>query len=626
MKRKMSNVVLAALLFVLFQAGANAAEPAGSRLPTQASRERMEWWNDLKFGLFIHWGPWSQTADGSIWDIGKMKPDEQKKAFDLYKTFNPVKYDPSAWAKIARDAGMRYAVLTAKHHDGFCNFPTKQTDYCITNPDCPYSKSEHPDIVTEYVNAFRDAGIAVGLYYCHIDWHHPDGAWNKTHPNYDPKFVEKYPERWKNFVNFEQEQVRELLSNYGKIEVFWFDINWPSQCLRDAVPMLQMMRELQPGIIMTNRGTSEYGDIQTPEQRIPGAPSSGYWETCMTISNGRGFWYKGENETYKSPEELVRNLADIASKGGNFLLDVGPRPDGTLARGDVEALKGMGPWMKENGEAIYGTKASPWGAAPQWGRITRKGQRLYLIVLDWPKDGATLPLALPKDKIEKAALLKGGAKVDFAANAAGDRVEFKLPAKAPSQFASVIAVDVKGELNVTPQWPKEQPKKSKTSAKGAKGEKSAKGPTGPTSPIAKTKAPANPAPIAPNDQSVFVLPPERAFITGTRLAYQPTKKNLGAWLDAKDYAAWKTQVPDAGTYKVEIAYGASGENAFTFGAQGGKPLEAKTSKTGGTQTYKSFEIGLMELPQGEVELSLKPSGPLKGALMNYREIRLTPAK
>jgi len=437
------------------------------RGPTKSPRERMEQWNEWKFGMFIHWGPWSQTHKGPIFRgrgnhevSGRQQLNEY---LALNKTFNPVKFDPSEWARIAKKAGMQYVVPITKHHDGFCLFDTQLTDYKITNPECPWSKSANPDIICHLLDAFRKEGFAIGVYYSHPDQHHPDGLWWSRHFDYIPNFKAEHPDRWKSFVAFEQGQVRELLTNYGHIDIFWFDIKWPEECLRDAIPMLKMMRELQPHLIINNRGTSEYSDFETPEQKVPGKPPKDFWETNMTVSGTSpgwsGFWYKGPEARYKRPEEIVQKLCDICSKGGNFLLNIGPKPDGTIPQGEIDTLLGVGKWMDVNSEAIYGTKRSPWGAAPQWGRITIKGQRIYLIVFDWPEGGGKIPLALKFDKITKASLLKDGTPVEF--SAVGNGVEFSLPAEKPTEYASVIAVDFDGELGVTAKWPQPKQRKKK---------------------------------------------------------------------------------------------------------------------------------------------------------------------
>jgi len=437
-------------------------------VPMHASKERMEWWNDRKFGLFIHWGPWSQTEIGAIWQITrKDAPDVREKRFDLYKTFNPVKFNPDKWARLAKRAGMRYVVFVTKHHDGFSNFDTKATDFSIMNPGCPYSNSAQPDLTRQIVDAFRKQGLAIGLYFSHIDWHHPDGKYfSKSHWDYDESLIEKEPDRWARFVEFERAQVRELLTNYGKVDILWFDISWPfarknehgahiagiAQVKKDTVELVRMARKLNPELIINNRGVDVYGDFETPEQKVPGKRPDGYWETNMTISDphrrkGGGFWYKGPDAEYKSMDELLRVMGEVFSKGGNFLLNVGPRPDGLIPAGEIQRLREIGKWMKVNGEAVYGTQRSPFPDTPEWGYVTLKGQRLYLWVFDWQQNRKNVSLDL-KSGVKKAWLLKDGSPVEFTYRMDGTGVDFNLPRQAPDDTASIVVVQFEGEPHV----------------------------------------------------------------------------------------------------------------------------------------------------------------------------------
>lgn len=450
----MKEGLLCALCVVLgASAGFGAGQRGQVRGETNASTERMEEWNDWKFGMFIHWGAYAQAAPGNgrMGALLSKDPAETKRGLEWYKTFNPVKYDPQQWARKAKAAGVRYAVLTAKHHDGFCNWISDIRPNTIGSPDCPWSKSANPDIVREFLKAFRAEGIKVGLYFSHLNWSLPEGGAIKRHPNYDPDFINKYPDQWARYVRIAKEQVHELVSNYGELDMIWFDIHYPDGRVPDAMEMLKMVREHQGNIIINNRGTGEYVDFQVQEQFIPDAPPRDYWELNIPMTKNGGFWYKGPDAEYRNAEELIPMFADIVHKGGNFLLNIGPKGDGSIPQGELDALASIGEWMDDNGEAIYGTKASPWGRAPKWGKITRKGQRLYLLVSEW-KGGKKLPLALDADKIVKAQVLKTGRKVSFVS--AGDGVEFEIPSgRAPSKQVSVIAVDFKGDLDVTADWP-----------------------------------------------------------------------------------------------------------------------------------------------------------------------------
>ncbi len=433
---------------------------------TNASIERMNEWRDWKFGLFIHWGPFSQSGNANG-RIGSMKGD-LKKGLNWYRTFNPVKFDPNKWADMAKEAGMRYSVMVAKHHDGFCNWPTKVTDYSVSNKDCPWSKSKNPDLVKAYLKAFRSKGIQAGIYFSHLNYSDPmgmgemigaeSGSPHRSSNRVEDIYPEKAPKEWKEYVRIETEQVRELMTQYGKLPILWFDISWCKSGQKDAVPMLDMIRKEQTKIILSPRGTSEYGDFKVAEQFIPLVPSrsyDGFWEfNCpISVGTGGGFWYKGGNPGYRTPEEIIPFFADVLHKGGNFLLNVGPKGDGTIPEGEINAIKGVGKWVRSNSEAIYSTKASPWGMWPEWGRITIKGQNLYLFVFDW-KRGAKLELDLPKIRVKSVSLLKDKTQVKFAGK--GNGIEITLPEKAaPDKHVSVVKVEFTGTLKAEEKWPEE---------------------------------------------------------------------------------------------------------------------------------------------------------------------------
>ncbi|HXE53681.1 MAG TPA: alpha-L-fucosidase [Tepidisphaeraceae bacterium] len=400
----------------------------------------MRRWQDAKFGIFIHFGPWSQTEKGLIWPMTlTCSAKKRERDLNLYRTFNPIHFDATEWARAIRRSGARYAVFTTKHHDGFCNFDTALTNARITSPECPYSSSKSPDITRDFVDAMRAQKLMVGLYYSNVDWRHPDGVWH-SHAKFDEAFPLAHPDRWRRFVSFEQGQVRELLTHYGPIDLFWFDVWWPKSGQGDAVPMLQMMRRLQPNMLINDRGTDGFADFVTAEQGIPNPVPDGPWESCFTISEGNGFWYKGPRAKYKSAAELIRLLADVASKGGNLLLNIGPKPDGSLVEQEVQRMEEIGNWLARNGQAIYGTTRGPLAHVPPWGRVTRRGSRLYLIVFDWPKPGTPLRLQLTQH-VTAASLLGESAPVAFQALPDHSGVELHLPSAAPDPVASVIQLD-----------------------------------------------------------------------------------------------------------------------------------------------------------------------------------------
>jgi alpha-L-fucosidase len=432
--------------------------------------ERMGWWREARFGMFIHWGvyavpagTWNGKQIGNIgeWIMnrGKIPVVDYR---NMAKEFNPVKYDPEAWVLMAKNAGMKYIVITSKHHDGFALFDSEASDWNVVDATA-YGK----DLLKPLAEACKKHGIKLGFYYSQAqDWVNPGGsamrrltkegwanpdsviidAYTKEHNgHWDPRQEKKTFDQYIN--NVAVPQVKEILTNYGDLAVLWWDT--PSGMTDEAATKLQALLALQPQIITNDRlkRPNFPGDHKTPEQRIPNlADLDGTdWETCMTMN---GTWgYKSYDHNYKTPQKLIQNLVDIASKGGNFLLNVGPTAEGEFPPESVDILAAMGKWMKVNGEAIYGTKASPWGLFP-WGRCTKKetknGTSMYFSVFEWPADGK---LVIPgvKNSVVSAKLLANGAKVK-ASLAKDGSLTIALPATAPDPLVSVIRVDVKGKV------------------------------------------------------------------------------------------------------------------------------------------------------------------------------------
>jgi alpha-L-fucosidase len=406
---------------------------------TLSKDERMEWFREARFGMFIHWGIYSvpagiykgeQVRGAGEWIMERAAiPVDQYEQFA--KQFNPVKFDADQWVQIAKNAGMKYIVITSKHHDGFCLWDSKYTDYDVIDAT-PFTR----DILAELAHACKKHGIKFCFYHSIMDWHHSDAQApfyplyndsNKSNPNFD-RYVEYYLKA----------QLQELIQNYGPLGILWFDGEWVKDWSREmGWDMFEYVLSLQPDIIINNRvgkirmKTSELspsdefaGDYGTPEQRIPPTGLPGVdWETCMTMNNTWG--YKSQDHNWKSTEDLIVKLVDIASKGGNFLLNVGPTDEGLIPQPSIERLAAMGEWMKVNGESIYGTTASPLGKVP-WGRCTAKAGKLYLHVFNWPTDGK---LNVPNltNKVKKAYLL-------------ADKKHFKLPVKRINENEIVVTV------------------------------------------------------------------------------------------------------------------------------------------------------------------------------------------
>ena len=430
---------------------------------------RMKWWRDARFGMFIHWGDYAvlagnykgqQVQRGGEWIMNRAKIPV--KEYQQYaKQFNPVKYDPDAWVRMAKDAGMKYIVITAKHHDGFAMFKSKASKWNIADAT-PYGK----DVLKPLAAACKKYGIRLGFYYSQAqDWNNPGGAAarkvaSEGWPNPDSAAIDAYTAahsgHWdplqttKPMAQYIDDvavpQVKELLTNYGDVAVLWWDT--PTGMTDEFAEKLKAVLKLQPMIITNDRlkRPNFPGDYKTPEQKIPNLSEldGKDWETCMTMN---GTWgYKSWDDKWKSTETLVHNLIDIASKGGNYLLNVGPKADGTFPQQSVDLLKGIGDWMKVNGESIYGTTASPF-APVSWGRITKKDDKgntiLYLHVFDWPKDGKLLTPAFNNSLVSVSLL---GSNEKIKAKSDNGVYEIKLPDNAPNKIASVIRLEVKGAV------------------------------------------------------------------------------------------------------------------------------------------------------------------------------------
>ena len=434
-----------------------------------SDKERMEWWHQARFGMFIHWGVYAlyggvyngheQARGGAEWIMNRCKIPVAEYQ-EMAKKFNPVKYDAEEWVRMAKAAGMKYIIITSKHHDGFALFESEASPWNVVDAT-PYGK----DLLKPLAEACKKYNIKLGFYYSQAqDWNNPGGSaarklMKEGWPNPDSSRIDAYTKAHQGHWDPAQEsstfdeyidrvavpQVREILSNYGEISVLWWDT--PTRMTDEAAYKLQELLKLQPQIITNDRlkRPNFPGDTKTPEQKIPDAKEleGQNWETCMTMN---GSWGYRDDNKWKSSEVLIQNLADIASKGGNYLLNVGPKPDGTFPEESIQRLHEIGRWMDVNHEAIYSTTASPFGLF-KWGRCTEKKEKkqttLYFIVFDWPSDGK---LEIPglKNKVVSAQLLVGNEAVPASKSKAG--LVINLPGNAPDKIASVIKVEVKGSV------------------------------------------------------------------------------------------------------------------------------------------------------------------------------------
>jgi alpha-L-fucosidase len=420
----------------------------GQKLLLAESAARMQWWSEARFGMFIHWGWYAQ--DGCFWKGRDGKTEHMMRHLQIpiaeYEKiateFSPAKFSAEEWVQVAKRAGMKYLVITTKHHDGFAMFNSPSHDYNIVKRT-PWGR----DPIRELAEACRQHGLKFGVYYSlGRDWHDPDvptsvkadgsrrsNTWD--FPDEDAKDFAKYFERKV------KPQVTELLTQYGPIAVMWFDT--PERISRtQSEELLQLIRRLQPGCIVNARVGNRLGDYAVQEQKIPESGDPQSWETCMTLN--RHWGYKKGDEQWKPTAVLIRNLIDIAGKGGNFLLNVGPTGEGIIPAPSIARLREIGTWMKVDGEAIYGTTAGPF-ANLEWGRCTTKQSgaetTLYLHVFDWPANGKLIVPAL-SNEVASAMLLASRERLSVQQTARG--ISIPLPAAAPDPISTTIALQLKG--------------------------------------------------------------------------------------------------------------------------------------------------------------------------------------
>lgn len=453
---KASLFLSVGLALVLF-AGCKkqATHQAESPLPMTAA-DKMEWWRDARFGMFIHWGLYALPAgehNGERTDgLGEWIMNTLNipiKEYEQYASkFNPIQFNAEEWVTLAKNAGMKYLVITAKHHDGFALWDSEVTEYDIMDAS-PFQR----DILAELAEACEKNGIKLCFYYSIMDWHHLDaqGAWEPYYQQgrHDGKANEAFPNYFKNYL---KPQVTELITNYGDVGVLWFDGEWvPDYTTEMGKELYAEITGKHPGLIVNNRvdkgrqgmqGMNKEGDFAgdfgTPEQEIPGTGIQGLdWESCMTMNDTWG--YKHFDHNWKSAGDLVRNLVDVASKGGNYLLNVGPTALGEIPRESKERLEAIGKWMKLNGESIYGSSASPF-EKPSWGRYTKKENKIYAHIFDWPANGE-LSVDVTTGELKNAYMLVEGSSNTLDIKTFNGRSKVKLPTTAPGDLVPVLVLE-----------------------------------------------------------------------------------------------------------------------------------------------------------------------------------------
>ncbi|MCK5001348.1 MAG: alpha-L-fucosidase [Anaerohalosphaera sp.] len=563
------------------------AKPVNYLNESQADKDaRMDWWRQARFGMFIHWGAYAvlegyyndkPTPSLAEWimSASKVPVDEYEK---VVARFNPVSFNADEWVRVAKQAGMKYIVITSKHHDGFCIWDSAVTDYDIIDRT-PFKR----DILKELSVACKKQGVKLCFYHSIMDWHHPDAKGDNW-----PKYRDEYM----------KPQLKELVEKYDPA-VMWFDGEWIKDWTEpQGKELYNYVRSLKPDIIVNNRvgkgrqgmkGLTKEGysgDFGTPEQEIPSTGLPGVdWESCMTLFHHWGY-HKDYQKWLKPSETYIRQLVDIASKGGNLLLNIGPMADGLFPQPCVQRFSDMGSWMAINGESIYGTTASPFKRL-EWGRCTQKNGKLYLHVFDWPKDGKLVVPGL-KNKITKAYLLAGMKGHSLSVKRQGDDVVVVVPGKMDSA-STVIVIDIVGKPDITPEGIKQ-------AADGS-----------------------------------ISLPAEDALLKGNtiRVEEKGNKPNIGYWTNVADSVEWEFKVADGGLFTVMIDLSCDDSSAGSeyVVVVGNEKLAATVKGTGAWEKLKKVNVGKIKIAdKGMNKITIKAKSKPGLAVMNLQSVKLVPVK
>ena len=570
---------LVAGLLVFFIAGLTAGRAGAD--PTRP--DRRQWFREAKFGLFIHWGVYSQIGREE-WARELLQiplPEYQKIALN----FNPVNYDPEEWVRLAKEAGVKYIVITSKHHDGFCIYDSAFSEF-----DSLKAKIQK-DLLGMLVEACRRENMPIGFYYSIMDWNHPDylprRSWEKDRPVKGADF--------KRYVSFMKSQLQELVLKYQPA-ILWFDGEWEHKNEDyDAVGIGQMLRQLKPDIIINDRLFNRapgLGDFGTPENYVPATGwrnedgSLRLWEVCLTM-NFNGWGYNHYETEFRNAPQLIRQLIEIAGKGGNLLLNIGPRPDGKIQSEFVERLRQIGAWLKVNGEAIYGCQPSVFERLPFFGRCTVKENRLYIHIMGWPVEKKIVLPGL-KNKVQKVYLLATGEKLSYSRREKD--LTIKLPEEPLDRVATVVVVEVEG----TPQ--------------------------------------AEPYKLAPGADGILELPVYLAEIRsqmGQRayLDYFYRTTMLTNWQNVNDYPEWEFELPRAGRYELlaSYAYQWGGKSSFLVEIDDKTILRGQSEPSLSIYFPATHSLGEVELGAGKHVLRFKITSIANNNALKLEKVILKPA-
>jgi alpha-L-fucosidase len=570
---------LAMLIFLL----SGPVLTASSLEEKTGQRSRLDWFREAKFGLFIHWGVYSQIGREE-WARELLQipwAEYQKYA----RSFNPVNYNPRDWVKLAREAGVKYIVITSKHHDGFCLF-----DSAFTENDSLGARIKR-DLLGELVQACREENLPIGFYYSIMDWYHPDylprRSWEKDRPAGGADF--------KRYVRYMKSQLQELVLKYQPA-ILWFDGEWEHKNEDyEAIGIGRMLRQLKPDILINDRLFNRapgLGDFGTPENYVPATGwrnedgSLRLWEVCMTM-NFNGWGYNHYETEFRNGPQLIRQLIEIASKGGNLLLNIGPRPDGTIQPEFVERLKQIGNWLRVNGEAIYGSEPSVFNKLPFFGRCTVKGNRLFIHVMGWPQDKKVVLPGL-KNKVQKVYFLADRQKLNYSRK--GNDLLVQLPDEPLDRVATVVVVDVEGQ-------PQAEPYQIKPGAEG------------------RLELPVYLAEIKSQMG-------QRAYLD---YFYRTTL--LTNWQNVNDFPEWEFELPRGGRFELLASYAWQwgGKSSFLVEIDDRELVRGQSEPSPSIYFPATHRLGQVELAAGKHVLRFKITSLANNNALKLEKVILQPA-